>query len=277
MKIYKLIPRLEKQRMLRLWHQAQEDQWSARAIPWDAPLFIQKDVSRDRMARILTPVLMSEQSAFNSAAALLPILGERGQDEAQYYMTTWIVDEARHAELFLRMIDRFEREPLSPRKQPAAYYFQAKVRSNEVVEFLAGLLVSEVMAKKAMTEFLRLDLDTALSQICERILNDEARHLGFNRIFTEDHIASIHAVDPAEAKACVEGLESRLEFVLEGLVEFLSTMKPDFVDIGFDMDRVIGEIHEECRSRMHRAITAGLRPREKSALAADLETAAAQR
>jgi hypothetical protein len=263
MKIYKVIPRLERQRLLRLWHQALENQWSARAINWEAPVFVQGAANRDRMGRLLTPILMSEQTAFHSASAMLPILGDLGQDEAQYYLTTWIVDEARHAELFYKLFKRFEREPISPRKFPEAYYFQSAMFSTDVVEFLSGLLVTEVMAKKTMAELLRLDLDSALSQICERILNDEARHLGFNRIFTEDHVAALQASDPAEATECGRGLVERVDMVLDAASSFMHSLEGDLDDVGFDLEAVEGEIREESRSRIKRAVAAGVKAGEK--------------
>lgn len=266
MKIHNLVPTLEKKRFLRLWHQAQESQWSAEAIDWTPPLFIRENANRDRLAKILTPLLMSEQSAMNSAAALFPLFGGPGQNESQYYLTTWMVDEARHAELFSRMIGRLDRAPLSARRFPAAYYFQSRVYSRDIVLFLAGLLVSEVLAKYAIKEFLRLDLDQVLSQISERILGDEARHLGFNRIYLEDHLASLETRNPEEAAACAVRLEERLDLVLGGLPDFLRSIEAELREIGFETDRVLTEVDAETRSRMRRAIDAGRRAGGKMAL-----------
>ena len=263
MKILKVLPKLERERILRLWHQAQEGQWSARAIAWDAPQVIQSKVSKDRLARILTPILMSEQSAFNSASALMPILGDEGEDESQYYLATWVVDEARHAELFYLLLKRFDREPLSPRRFPAAYFLQARVRSDDLGVFLAGLLVIETMAKKAMTEFLRLDLDPALSQICEGILRDEARHLAFNRIYIEDHLAGLKAGDSGAAEACAHRLTAQMEKILAEIPDFLGTLKTEFSDIGFQTEMVIEELRVEARQRMQRSIASGLEAGEK--------------
>ncbi|MEE2777578.1 MAG: ferritin-like domain-containing protein [Acidobacteriota bacterium] len=257
MKIPRVVPILEKERILRLFHQAQEAQWSARAISWDAPQVLTSSVSKDRMARLLTPILMSEQSAFHSASRLLPMLDEAGEAESQYYMTTWIVDEARHAELFYRLLKRFDREPLSPRRFPAAYMFHSRNRSAELNVFLSGLLIIEVLAKKAMTEFLRIDVDTALSEICEGILRDEARHLSFNRIYIEDHLAGLEASDPAVAEACGVRLTDHMESLLAGVPEFLGSMRADFDDIGFQTEMVVEELRVEARQRMERSVAKG--------------------
>ncbi|MDX1384889.1 MAG: hypothetical protein R3190_14650 [Thermoanaerobaculia bacterium] len=257
MRIPRVIPHLEKERILRLWHQAQEDQWSAKSIHWDAPQVIQSRASKDRMARLLTPILMSEQSAFNSASALLPVLGEEGEDESQYYLATWVVDEARHAELFYRLFKRFDRAPLSPRRFPAVYFLQSKIYSEDMSVFLAGLLIIEVMAKKSMTELLRIDVDPALSEICEGILRDEARHLGFNRIYVEDKLSRLEAADPASAQAYADRLNERMELVLAEVPKFLGSLETEFREIGFRSEMVIEELRIEARQRMERAIAAG--------------------
>ena len=51
-----------------------------------------------------------------------------------------------------------------------------------------------------MEEFVRLDLDPVLSDIAHGILLDEARHLGFNHIYLEDHFKESFAGDPARAE-----------------------------------------------------------------------------
>jgi hypothetical protein len=258
MKIHSLLPHLENQRILRLWHQAQEAQWSALAIDWKAAVRI-GEADRDRMARILTPVLMSEQSAMNSAGALFPLVGSREEHESQYYLASWIVDEARHAELFFRMIHRFDREPMSQRRFPEAYYFQSRVYSQDIVLFLAGLLVSEVLAKHSMSEFLRLDIDPALSQICERILDDEARHLGFNHLYLEEHLAGLERVSADESAACAVRLTERLDAVLAGLPKFLRALDAETRAIGFQTEAILAGVDEEARTRLRRSIEAGRR------------------
>ena len=259
MKIYRAIPRLEKKRFLNLWHRAQEAQWSALEVDWKAPQRIVSKVNKDRMARILTPVLMAERSAFHSAMALLPFLGQNDEIESQYYLSTWLVDEARHAELFALMFDRLDREPISPRRLPAAYLFQSRILSEDRAVWFAGLLVAEVMAKHVMKEFRRLDLDPVLSEISDRILVDEARHLGFNRIYIEDQVAQIGREDAEKAVAYGDRLVAWLESVLESVPVALGSIGKELREIEFDFDTVIDCLAEESRSRLERAIRAGHR------------------
>ena len=265
MRVYKLIPKLKKKRHLNLWHKAQEAQWSAEGLDWNAPQRVLSKVTKDRLARILTPVLMSEQSAFHSATALLPLLGRNNEVESQYYLTTWLVDEARHAELFARMFDRIDREPLSARKFPGAYLFQNQVMSHDTAIWLAGLLVVEVLAKKVMTEFRRLDLDPVLSEISDRILIDEARHLGFNRIYVEDRMAEMQRRGAAEAEGFASQLGERLEKILEAAPVLLGSLQKELEEVGFDTEGVLHELGEEARQRMERAIATGQRAGLKEA------------
>jgi len=259
MKIFKVIPKLEKPRHLALWHKAQESQWSARAIDWDAPQGISSPQLKDKLAKVLTPVLMSEQSAFHSASALMPLLAKNHEVESQYYLASWLVDEARHAELFARMFQRLDREPLSTRRFPGAYLFQSRIISDDPAIWLAGLLVVEVLAKKVMQEFNRIDLDPALSQISEGILGDETRHLGFNRVYIEDRIAELHAGGAAPAKAFAERLTERMEQVIDYAPSLFESLKPELAAIGFQVDTVLDTLPEESRSRLRKSIGAGER------------------
>lgn len=259
MRVYKVIPTLDKQHILNLWHKAQDAQWSAERIDWHAPLRITEKVSKDRLARVMTPILMSEQSAFHSASQLLPLLGRNNEVESQYYLSTWLVDEARHAELFALMFERFDRQPTSPRRFPGAYFFQSKVMSDDVAVWLAGLLAVEVLAKHVMTELRRLDLDAALSQVCDGILEDEARHIGFNRIYVEDRIATLGARSTEEAQAFADQLDERLEAVLDAAPVLLGALDTELAEMGFRKDDVLDRLRDEARSRMGRTVRAGFR------------------
>lgn len=258
MKTYRAIPPLENKRLLRVWHRAQEVQWSAEAVDWKAPQRIVSKVNKDRLARILTPVLMAERTAFHSAMALLPFLGQNDEIESQYFLSTWLVDEARHAELFARMFDRLDREPISPRRFPAAYLFQSQMLSEDPAVWFASVLVAEVMAKHVMQEFRRLDLDPVLSEISDRILVDEARHLGFNRIYIEDRIAEIGRDDEEKAVAYGDQLAKRLETVLQAVPVVLGSIGNELREIEFAFDTVIDCLADESRKRLEGAIRAGL-------------------
>ncbi|MBI4613394.1 MAG: hypothetical protein HY720_07255, partial [Planctomycetes bacterium] len=122
--MYKTLPDLTNERQLALWHKALKNQWSANDLDWKKPVRMTAP-ARKTLARILTPVLIGEQSALYSVSSLIPIFGSRSEVEGQFYLTTWAVDEARHTELFTRFYWRIEEEPLPIRRFPSGYLFQS--------------------------------------------------------------------------------------------------------------------------------------------------------
>ena len=134
MRIYKVLPDLDKKRHLKIWHKALRSQWSATDLDWDRPQRITSPRLKDQMSRVLTPILMGEQAALYSVSGLIPILGQRAEVESQFYLTTWAVDEARHTELFSLFYHRLDREPLPIRRFPAGYLFQSQIVSDEPQE-----------------------------------------------------------------------------------------------------------------------------------------------
>jgi hypothetical protein len=259
MKFYKVLPDLKKERQLKLWHKALRSQWSADDLNWDRPHRITSRTFKDQLARVLTPVLIGEQSALYSVSGLIPKLGLDSEVESQFYLTTWAVDEARHTELFARFYGRLGREPLSIRRFPSGYLFQTRIVSDDAAEWLAGVLVSEVLARQLMLEFKRLDIDPVLSDISDGLLTDEARHLGFNHIYLEDRFGALERRDPAEAAAFATQLGARIEHVLEAVPPILRAIDSELSAIGIDRRRLFHDATEEARERLQKSIRAGRR------------------
>ncbi len=274
MKIYKVLPDLDKERHLKIWHKALRSQWSATDLDWDTPQRITRRRLKDQLGRILSPVLMGEQAALYSVSGLIPILGQMSEVESQFYLTTWAVDEARHTELFTLYYRRLDRQPLSIRRFPAGYLFQSQIVSEDPGEWLSGVLVSEVTAKKLMEEFRRLDLDPLLSKIADGILIDEARHLGFNHIYLEDKLGELYRQGNGDAAAYAEQLNSRLGKVLRYLQPALDALGNELEEIGIDREQLFAEISEESKRRLDKSIRAGARVAAGKVEAHKLEDAA---
>lgn len=265
MKIYKVLPDLKKERQLQLWHKALRSQWSATDLNWDRPQTITSRKFKDQMGRVLTPVLMGEQAALYSVSGLIPVLGQYSEVESQFYLTTWAVDEARHTELFARYYGRIDREPLSIRRFPSGYLFQSQIVSNDAAEWLAGVLVSEVLARQVMLEFKRIDVDPVLSEISDGILKDEARHLGFNHIYMEDRIRALQEENPDEARRYSDHLHNRLHRVLEAVLPILDALEQELDGIGIDRHELYDNVNREANQRLARSIDAGYRVAGKQA------------
>ncbi len=275
MQIYKVMPDLKKRRHLSLWHNALRSQWSAEDLNWKRPQRITKDALKDQMARILTPILMGEQAALYSVSGLIPVLGQNSEVESQFYLTTWAVDEARHTELFARYYQRLGREPMSIRRFTSGYLFQNAIVSKDAAEWLSGVLISEVLAKLVMEEFRRLDLDPVLSDIAEGILKDEARHLGFNHIYLEDHFAGLYGKDQAKASFRSENLHKRLQSVLAKVPPIFDTLQTEMETIGIDRKNLLSQLSKEAKERLDKSIRCGAKVASGAAVAGQLEEAGA--
>jgi hypothetical protein len=257
MKIYKVLPELSKKRHMTLWHKALRAQWSAEDLNWSAPQRMLSDATKSGLARTLTPILMGEQSALYSVSGLIPVLGANSEVESQFYLTTWAVDEARHTELFTRFYNRLGLEPLPIRRFPSGYLFQSSIVSNEPAEWLAGVLVSEVLAKIAMEEFKRLDLDPVLSEIAHGILEDEARHLAFNHIYLEERFSQYFRQGLKEGETFSDRLRDRLKNVLSNVPPIFDVLEADMKNMGMDRHGIFERLSTEAMQRLNRSVAAG--------------------
>ena len=265
MNIYKVLPSLTRERQIKIWHKALRSQWSADDLDWDAPQTrLTKRRLKDQLGKILTPILMGEQAALYSVSGLIPVLGHRSEVEGQFYLTTWAVDEARHTELFARYYGRIDREPISIRRFPSGYLFQSRINSEEPAEWLAGVLVSEVLATLVMKEFERLDLDPVLSEIAHGILRDEARHLGFNHIYLEDRFGDVFRGDAEEAEAFSLHLHERLQEVLDLVNPMFDAVDAELEEIGIDRHELHHVLSNESKDRLTKSIEAGRRLAERN-------------
>ena len=258
MNIYKVLPDLSNERQMRLWYQGIRKQWSAEDINWKKALPNVSKSKLDDLAKVLTPVLTGEQSALYSVSGLIPVLGHRSEVEGQMFLTTWAVDEARHTELFARYFHRLDREPLSIRRFPAGYLFQSRIISKEPSEWLTGVLVSETVAQTVSHEFREADIDPVLSEICAGILEDEARHLGFNHVYMCDRFKDLFEKDGEEAaEKYAAHLERRRVHVFEGVEPIMDAIDDELKSIGLDRDRILDTVGRVTKKRLEKSILAG--------------------
>jgi len=262
MHVYKVLPNLAKKRHMSMWHKALESQWSPRDLDWDAAGKVRSAALRRDLARVLTPILMGEQAALYSITTLVQILGQEAEVESQFYLVSMLLDEARHTELFTRYYGRLGETPMPIRRFPAGYLFQSKVMAREPSEWLVGSLVSEVLAKFSLEAFRQLDCDPLLTELTGRILEDEARHLGFNHVFLEDRSWNRfkgevpHAVD---AEAWVEHLKARLDDVLHSVPPMLEGLDSELRGVGMDPGELFERLTEDTHRRLAKSLDSGAR------------------
>jgi hypothetical protein len=202
---------------------------------------------------------MGEQAAFYSLATIIPILGREMQVESQMFLTSMAMDEARHTELFARVYHRLGEQPISLRRLPSGYLFQSAILSEEPGEWMVGSLVSEVLAKLTLEAFRDLDLDPVLSELCQRILVDEARHLAFNHVFLEDRLAARRSRGADDGASYEAGLRARCEHVLTRVPPVFEALGEDMRAVGVDPAALLDDAFATVRRRLDRSLTASRR------------------
>lgn len=250
-----MLPDLSRSRHLALFHRAIDGQWSPDEVSWDAPARLTEPKLRRALARTLTPVLTGEQAAFYSLSTIIPILGREMQVESQMFLTSMALDEARHVELFARACLRLDEQPLTIRRFPSGYLFQSVILSEDPGEWMVGSLISEVLAQRVLQEFRDLDLDPVLSEICHRVLVDEARHLAFNHAFLEDRFGSVLGGDVAR-DAEEARLRARCELVLERVPPMFEALAAELRELGMRAEEVQHDVFRNSRRRLDASLAA---------------------
>lgn len=259
MQIYKALPDLAKGRLMRVWHQALKSSWSPTELDWESSGTPTKGAHLDALARVLSPILTGEQAGLYSIAHIIRKLGETSEVESQLYLSTQMVDESRHMELFTRYYGRLARAPLPIRRMPSGYLFQAEIMADEPVDWLPGSLVSEVVAKRALEELRKRDVDPLFTELAGRVLEDEARHLAFNHLWVEDRVSGLGAgEDPSRAAAEGARIRGRVEQVLAKVPPILDELEADMATFGIDRGDLQESIFEESRRRIEKSIASGL-------------------
>jgi hypothetical protein len=208
--------------MRRLYEQAKLDQWNAATdIDWHGPLEGDGGLIADDLVDIhgtpfwdrMTP---SERVEVNRAVARWRLstlmAGEHGamlvcsqlveavegQDQ-KLFQATQVADEARHNEV----LHRYVALRLEGRTYPLANNVQ------EIFDTLLGTgawylktiglqLVAETFAVSLFRMLAESSKDAVLCQICRRILQDEARHMGFGMLSLPAVVAEASAAERRE-------------------------------------------------------------------------------
>jgi P-aminobenzoate N-oxygenase AurF len=205
-----------------LYEQAKLDQWNAATdIDWSQPLdsdggLIADDLVDIHGTRFWDRLSSNERVEINRAVARWRLstlmAGEHGAmlvcsqlvenvqgQDAKLFQATQVVDEARHNEVLHRyMVLRLE-----GRNYPLANNVE------EIFDTLLGTaawylktiglqLVAETFAVSLFRMLAESSKDAVLRQICRRILQDEARHMGFGMLSLPSVVAEASAAERRE-------------------------------------------------------------------------------
>ena len=250
--------------MRRLYEQAKLDQWNAATdIDWDRPLAGDGGLIADDLVHIhgtkfwdrlspeqrvelnrrvtrwrISTLMHGEHGAMLVCSQLVENV--HGQD-AKLFQATQVVDEARHNEVLHRYV--------ALRLEGDTYPLAGNVR--EIFDTLLGTsawylktiglqLVAETFAVSLFRMLAESSKDEILRQVCRRILQDEARHMGFGMLSLPAVVAEASAAERREME----------DFAIWALNRTLRGIFPlaAYEEMGFDPDE-IEEIRQLRRAR----------------------------
>ncbi|HUH84134.1 MAG TPA: ferritin-like domain-containing protein [Stellaceae bacterium] len=189
--------------MRRLFEQAKIDQWNAATdIDWGAPLegdggLISDDLVDIHGTRFWDALSESQRVELNHRVSRwrLSILthGEHGAmllcsqlvehvhgQDAKLFQATQVADEARHNEVLERYLELRLEGRISPIAGNVREIFDTLLTTSSWHLKTIGLqLVAETFAVSLFRMLAESSKDAVLRQLCRRILQDEARHMGF--------------------------------------------------------------------------------------------------
>jgi hypothetical protein len=206
----------------RLYEQAKLDQWNAATdIDWDRPLASDGGLIADDLVDIhgtkfwdrLSP---DEKVELNRRVALWRLStlmhGEHGAmlvcsqlvenvvgQDAKLFQATQVVDEARHNEVLHRYVALRLQGEIYPLAGNVKEIFDTLLGTSAWYLKTIGLqLVAETFAVSLFRMLGESSKDEVLCQVCRRILQDEARHMGFGMLSLPAVVAESTAAERRE-------------------------------------------------------------------------------
>jgi hypothetical protein len=208
----------------RLYENAKRDQWNAsRDIDWSATIDLDNGIFADELVdghgtealSRLDPKTFARLNVEFSAWRLSQLLhGEEGAmlacsqlvdmvpgNDAKFFQSTQVVDEARHAEVLSRYLLEKCGGRIYPMSSNLKKLFDFILGTDKWFIKTVGLqLLAETFAVALFRLLGETAKDPLLRQICKRILSDESRHMGFSILSLPDEIRSLGPSDKREVE-----------------------------------------------------------------------------
>jgi hypothetical protein len=251
--------------MRRLYENAKRDQWNAaRDIDWSRPVDPERGPVADELVDIYgTPfwerLSPGERLELNRRVASwrlsLLLYGEHGamlvcsqlvesvpDADGKFFQATQVMDEARHNEVLHRYMTERLGGLIYPLAGNVREIFDTLLADRRWYVKTIGLqLVAETFAVSLFKMLAETSQDVVLRDVCSRILQDEARHMGFGMLSLPAVVAEASDAERREME----------EVTVWALVRTLSGLfpRPVYEDMGFGA----AEIEEIRRLRRSRA------------------------
>jgi hypothetical protein len=238
MRILRVFPDLKDERLMSLFYKGVKAQWASDSVDWTAPIGLTEE-QKTALAHVLTPVYLGEQTAMAGAGTILPQMMFAQETEAQLYLGTMLLDEARHFETLTRLYLTMERRPYELRDLRTMYkYHHRLLLARERHEWVWGILISDLFAKHFYSTFADQFPDTLFGILSKRILIDEARHQAFSQRYLSQAMADL---DESQRQS----LLSLAHDLLAICYELYHHLNADTLVLGIDGQRILTHLQRD--------------------------------
>ena len=232
MRILRVFPDLKDERLMSLFYKGVKAQWASDSVDWSMPVGLDEE-EKTALAHLLTPVYLGEQTAMAGAGTILPQMMFNQETEAQLYLGTMLLDEARHFETLTRLYLTLDRRPYELRDLKGMYrYHHRLLQARERHEWVWGILISDLFAKHFYGVFADQRPDTLFGHLSKRILVDEARHQAFSQRYLSQAMGELGE----ERRA---GLLSLAHDLLEIVADLSHHLGADAERVGLDGGQLV--------------------------------------
>lgn len=166
-------------------------------------------VRRHHQAFTISQFLHGEQGALIATARIVESVPDL---DAKYFAATQVMDEARHVEIFSRLLkDKFELAyPIAPGLKSVLE--SGLTDSRWDMTYLTMQVLIEGLALAAFQRYRDFSRNTLISSINAYVMQDEARHVAFGRLALENYYPALSDVERLERQNfLVEGCSKLLE------------------------------------------------------------------
>lgn len=238
MRILRVFPDLKDERLMSLFYKGVKAQWASDSVDWTAPIGLSED-QKTALAHVLTPVYLGEQTAMAGAGTILPQMMFAQETEAQLYLGTMLLDEARHFETLTRLYMTMDRRPYELRDLRTMYkYHHRLLLARERHEWVWGILISDLFAKQFYSTFAERYPDTLFGALSKRILVDEARHQAFSQRYLSQSMGTLNDTQR-------QGLLALAKDLLEIVNELYHHLNADTIALGLDGAGIIRRLERD--------------------------------
>jgi hypothetical protein len=240
--------------MRRLYENAKRDQWNAASdVDWNTPVDLDAGVFADglidgygsefwdrldeptrRRLNVefscwrLSQFLHGEEGAMLACSQLVDMVPT---NDAKFFQSTQVVDEARHTEVLSRYLTDKCGGRIYPIADNLRMLFDQLLGEGKWFIKTVGLqLIAETFAVGMFRMLAETAQDPLLRSICQRIVADESRHMGFSVLGLPD---VIRGLDAAELRELEQFTIEACRLVMRGMFA-----RDAFEAVGFSAERI---------------------------------------